>query len=389
MEEKRSHQKHADLKRPDYGYFGRREWGIIGTPCGRIQSLTAGIVEFLSPDYKVAYVDADHQSADEKVAPEGMRNWGASMEYTDKINFHRFDSGESFDRFQFRQIFNGQDIVLVNGNHFPAARQIVVIDPEKEKSLERKLDRLNNVEMILLTRTDQQIYPFLMEHLRSTGQADPIPVYQFEETQKIADYIREIHRQQLPRLKGLVLAGGKSQRMGVDKGAIAYHGMPQRLYAADLLSKFCSEVFISCRPEQIGELESAYPSLPDKILDLGPFGAIATAFLADPNQAWMVVACDLPLLDEPAIRQLVEARNPSKFATAFQSPVNEFPEPLIAIWEPRCYPVLFQFLAQGYSCPRKVLINSDIELVDATNPKALTNVNSPSEREAVLRQLSQ
>ena len=387
MEEKK-HQKHAKLTRPDFGHFGRREWAVIGTPCGRIELLAAGIIERLSSRCKIAYVDADHQSADNEVVPEGMRRYGAALEYTDKINFHRFDSGAQYDRYQFRQLFNEQDIVLVNGNHFPADRQIVVIDPKKEKSLERKLDRLTNVGMILLTAPDQKIYHFLMEHLRSTGQSGSIPVFHLEETDKIAEFIWDQHLQQLPRLKGLVLAGGKSQRMGTDKGAITYHGKPQRLYAADLLADFCSEVYISCRPDQTDSLGAAYPLLPDRFLGLGPFGAITTAFLADPNQAWLVVACDLPLLDEQAIRQLVDARNPSKFATAFQSPVNEFPEPLIAIWEPRCYPVLMQFLTQGYSCPRKVLINSDIALIDAIDPAALTNVNSPEEKEDVFRRLS-
>ncbi|MFT5737968.1 MAG: molybdopterin-guanine dinucleotide biosynthesis protein A, partial [Maribacter sp.] len=32
------------------------------------------------------------------------------------------------------------------------------------------------------------------------------------------------------KIYGLVLAGGKSTRMGVDKGLITYHGLPQRDY---------------------------------------------------------------------------------------------------------------------------------------------------------------
>ena len=54
-----------------------------------------------------------------------------------------------------------------------------------------------------------------------------------------------------------------------------------------------------------------------------------------------------------------------------------FPEPLITIWEPRSYPTLMQFLTQGYSCPRKVLMNSDIQLVVPEFPEELTNVNHP------------
>ena len=73
--------------------------------------------------------------------------------------------------------------------------------------------------------------------------------------------------------------------------------------------------------------------------------------------------------------------------TVGYSPLNEFPEPLISIWEPKSYPILMQFLTQGYSCPRKVLINSDVELLDVRNKEALTNVNSPEERQTIEEQL--
>ena len=97
----------------------------------------------------------------------------------------------------------------------------------------------------------------------------------------------------------------------------------------------------------------------------------------------------MPLLDEYTISQLAGFRNPSKVATAFNSPANEFPEPLIAIWEPRSYPILLQFLAQGYACPRKVLINSNVELLDAERPEALRNVNKPDEMEDVQAVINQ
>ena len=60
---------------------------------------------------------------------------------------------------------------------------------------------------------------------------------------------------------------------------------------------------------------------------------------------------------------------------------------MITIWEPSAYPVLLQFLAQGYCCPRKVLINSDIELLEAANPDALRNVNEPEEMKEVRKLL--
>jgi molybdopterin-guanine dinucleotide biosynthesis protein A len=184
-------------------------------------------------------------------------------------------------------------------------------------------------------------------------------------------------------LYGLVLAGGESRRMGQDKGLLDYHGKPQREYAADLLNGFCEKTFLSARVGQ--KMETAYEVIEDTFLDLGPYGGILSAFRQFPNVAWLVVACDLPLLDATTLQQLVDNRNITKIATAFESATEAFPEPLIAIWEPKAYTVLLQFLGKGYSCPRKVLINSDIKLLRANNLGALQNVNDPAERAAVLQ----
>ncbi len=175
--------------------------------------------------------------------------------------------------------------------------------------------------------------------------------------------------------------------MGQDKGQISYHGKPQREYTANLLEPFCKKVFISCREDQLGKIKSDYELLPDTFTGLGPYGAILSAFRAYPDHAWMVIACDLPLLNKETLQFLLNHRNSSKTATAFKSPLNEFPEPLITIWEPRAYPILFQFLSQGYSCPRKTLINSDISLLSVPDSKTLLNVNNKQDLEGVFDHL--
>ena len=373
------HQKHTAITRPAYGTFGRNEWAIIGTPCGNVQQLANQLINALSEKWKIGYVDADHhQSAvgSQQSAVEA----GAELEYTDKISHHRFELKEKLDFFQYRPFFNNMDAVIVNGNHFKAKQQIVVIDKKKEDSLKRKLDRLTDVQLILLTEGINESYDFLKENIADINK---IPVLKINEINEIVYFLKNKLNAAVPPINGLVLAGGKSQRMGKDKGMLNYHGMPQRQYMAELLNEFCERTYLSCRPDQIQELNGKSPALPDTFTGLGPMGAILSAFREHPDTAWLVVACDLPLLDKTTLDYLIKNRNPSQIATSFKSPVNEFPEPLVAIWEPRSYPVLFQFLSQGYSCPRKVLINSPIELLEAPNGDALKNVNTPEELEKI------
>ena len=151
-----------------------------------------------------------------------------------------------------------------------------------------------------------------------------------------------------------------------------------------MLSKFCEETYLSVARYE----ESKLPQIADKIEGLGPYSGIVSAFMQDPNTAWLVVATDIPLLNEDTIRQLVENRNTSKYATCFHNPETNFPEPLITIWEPRSYPRLLNFLSMGYSCPRKALINSDVEELEIANKGHLFNANTPEEMEQVLAKLN-
>ena len=73
-------------------------------------------------------------------------------------------------------------------------------------------------------------------------------------------------------------------------------------------------------------------------------------------------------------------------ATAIKGKSKPFVEPLITIYEPKAYPVLLSYLAQGYSCPRKVLINSDVEIIEVDDD-LIRNVNTPEEYERAIKEI--
>jgi molybdopterin-guanine dinucleotide biosynthesis protein A len=194
----------------------------------------------------------------------------------------------------------------------------------------------------------------------------------------------------IPPLYGLALAGGKSVRMGHDKGTIKWHGAEQRYYMADLLKTVCADVYISCRKEQENEIDSNYKTLIDSYEGSGPLIAILSAFKAKPDAAWLVAACDLPLLDVPTLQFLIQNRNTDAIATTFKSPFDGLPEPLITIWEPASFEILRSHIADGFSCPRKALIKNEqhVKMLIPPNPDALVNANTPEDAEKVRRIIS-
>lgn len=378
----KDHKKHASLAKPSIGNFGRNEWAIVGAPCVNIKLLANDVIQALSAKYKCAYVDASHN--DEAVSLPGRLAGGAYLEYVDQQNHHQFNFSNAFSTADFKQQFSEADVVLVNGNHQQAKAQLVIIHPNKAASLQKRINQLDNVQLILLAEGVDDVFDFVKEAIPHWQQ---IPVYGLNDTERIIAFFEDKMVSAKPALKGLVLSGGQSQRMGHDKGAINLHGTEQRYHVAEMLTEVCSEVYISCRSEQVEVINTNYATLIDTFTGLGPFGAILSAFRYDPNSAWLVMACDLPLFDKVALQYLVTNRDSSAFATAYKNEAEGFPEPLITIWEPKAYQRLLSYMAQGYSCPRKVLINSDIKLLDPIDANALTNVNTPEELAIVKQQL--
>lgn len=176
---------------------------------------------------------------------------------------------------------------------------------------------------------------------------------------------------------GLVLTGGKSSRMGTDKALISYHGKSQQEVMYDLALKICPRAFISLRSDQQKDLSSEMETILDRNEFAGPFNGILSAHATHPEVAWLVLACDLPLMDLDTLKLLLNSRDPAKDATALATKASGLPEPLAAIWEPSGLAKAREYLqTTSSSCPRKFLLSSDIHLVFPENDQVLANANS-------------
>jgi molybdopterin-guanine dinucleotide biosynthesis protein A len=182
-----------------------------------------------------------------------------------------------------------------------------------------------------------------------------------------------------PPIYGLLLSGGASRRMQRDKAQLAYAGQPQLLRAWTLLQTVTERAFVSVRAEQRDDpLRAGLPQLVDRHDAIGPAAGILTAQEAYPEVAWLVIACDLPLLDTATLQTLLDARDASGDATAFSSRFDGLPEPLCALWEPSSHSLLKQRVETGSYCPRKALIVARTTLLPAPGD-ALDNINTPEE----------
>ncbi len=189
-----------------------------------------------------------------------------------------------------------------------------------------------------------------------------------------------------PALCGLILAGGRSRRMGTDKAALIHpdgRSLVRRCY--DLLDEAgCKRILISLRHDQ---------PLPDGLSDLaaleivrdpaegsvGPMVGIASGMRLQPAANWLVLACDLPRLDTETLRHLIDSLELGEKFLAYRSESDGLPEPLCTLYGSAALPLLEEAIATDMRCPRKILIRENCRLLEAVTPRALANANTPED----------
>ena len=180
-------------------------------------------------------------------------------------------------------------------------------------------------------------------------------------------------------MKGLILAGGESSRLGRDKSLLTFHVLPQRDHLFRLLSEFCTSVHLSCK--NASGIPPSLNPLEDKYDFKSPLNGILSALESSPGDCWLTVPVDMPAVNDAVIRFLIENRDASCAATCFYDSDNTHPEPLLAIWEPGTLSALKSFQRSGRKSPRDFLTTQKIKLLKSPFPELHTNINTKEDLE--------
>jgi molybdopterin-guanine dinucleotide biosynthesis protein A len=191
-------------------------------------------------------------------------------------------------------------------------------------------------------------------------------------------------------LQGLVLAGGQSRRMGADKASLEIAGTSLLARAVAMLGQLVDEVYVSVAAAQSADpLRSEFTVIPDQFADIGPAAGLLSAHRHAPESAWLVIACDMPLLDTESLLQLVESRRPEMAATVWAAADSSGPEPLCAIYEPGTLAAfLEQVTAGGNPSPRDWLAGAQVHMLAAPGADVLSSANTPEQFATMTDQLN-
>ena len=100
-------------------------------------------------------------------------------------------------------------------------------------------------------------------------------------------------------LNAIVLCGGRSSRMGQDKGALPFGNETMLQRICRLASEAADPVMI------VGRREQDAATVHDVLEDQGPLAGIAAALAASTSELNLVIACDMPLINPEVLKRLV------------------------------------------------------------------------------------
>lgn len=181
---------------------------------------------------------------------------------------------------------------------------------------------------------------------------------------------------------GVILAGGRSSRMGSNKALLPYRG--GRFIEAisrQLAELFREVIIVTNHPEQYAFLP--FRKVRDIFPGMGPLAGIHAGLAASSGEAAFVAACDMPYLNTGLIRRLVHSSG-SECVVIPETPRG--PEPLHAIYGKGCLVEIEAALHAGQKRIRSFFSQSSILTIPASEVAlfdpdftSFCNINTPQE----------
>ncbi len=180
------------------------------------------------------------------------------------------------------------------------------------------------------------------------------------------------------QITGIILAGGKSSRMGIEKGLIRHRNKYLIEYSIDVLLKVCNQILISANDNSYNFL--GYRVIPDEIPDCGPMGGIYSCLKKSKTSFNLVISCDTPMINQGLLEHII--LNIGDHDIVVPTERNEHYEPLCAFYHQRNIPTLEKFIRNGNFKLRDVfkIVNFKSLLITRTlsfyKPNLFININS-------------
>lgn len=180
------------------------------------------------------------------------------------------------------------------------------------------------------------------------------------------------------KITGIILAGGKSSRMGQDKGLLELYGKPLIEYSIEALVPLCSEIIIIANSDEYKQF--GLPVYSDIYTDKGPLGGIYTGLKNSNSQTNIILSCDTPLITSEYLKWLISKHSTSITFSRWEDRVH----PLASIFDRSTIDSIKNLIEKDQLKMTSLQTREEVQLVNAEeNPifeeRIFTNVNTQTE----------
>ncbi|HEY5555957.1 molybdenum cofactor guanylyltransferase [Acetobacterium sp.] len=177
-------------------------------------------------------------------------------------------------------------------------------------------------------------------------------------------------------LSYIILAGGKSRRMGVNKADLDFYG---RTFLETQITKAramgFTDIIVSGYPF---EILSITPVM-DEFKERGPLGGLYSSFIAAKNKFCFVICVDVPQIVESTVLSLIDFHEKEGKEITLLSQNGKI-EPLIGVYPASSYKKIYPIIKNGTAAVFRLIDEYDYTIFRVENDKSvMANINTPED----------
>jgi len=180
----------------------------------------------------------------------------------------------------------------------------------------------------------------------------------------------------------IILAGGKSSRMGTEKGMLSINDQTMLEHICKQLRGTFSQILISAGDAEKHSF-AGFEVVRDKISGQGPLMGIASALEASANEINFVVACDIPHIEMDCVRKMLTEAKGADIVVPTTD--DRKYEPLFAIYRKSALDAIKRTLRKGERKISEVFDKCEVKYIDLGKADWLININTLAEYEEFQR----
>ena len=188
-------------------------------------------------------------------------------------------------------------------------------------------------------------------------------------------------------INGYILAGGKSTRMGTDKGLLLFNNQPIVQTIIEQLQPAVTKIMIVSNNDEYEKF--GLEVIPDLIKNVGPAGGIHAALHHTDCEQIFVVSCDMPFITSNAIQFMIGQISRAQIIL----PQNQSkPEPLFGVYSKECLPLWQKLIQQEKIKLLEMVTHFDLLKINVDQNELFTasfftNINDANDLQKALKQL--